>query len=64
MVINPWGEIIADCNKGEALLIGTLDFDSLDSIRASLPSLRHRRVCAGGELLSLQPNKGKDKENS
>ncbi|MDY0071945.1 MAG: carbon-nitrogen hydrolase family protein [Thauera sp.] len=44
MVIDPWGEVLACQVHGEGLAIAELDFARLDSIRASLPALHHRRL--------------------
>jgi predicted amidohydrolase len=43
-VIDPWGEIIAQCSEGEGVVTATLDPAYLAEVRASLPSLLHRRL--------------------
>lgn len=43
VIIDPWGEVIAQCSEGEGIAVGRLDFDYQDRVRASLPSLLHRR---------------------
>jgi len=43
-VIDPWGEVIAQASEGEGLALASLDPGYLTSVRASLPSLTHRRL--------------------
>lgn len=43
MLVDPWGEIVAQCDEGPALVLGELDPARLRQVRASLPALRHRR---------------------
>jgi deaminated glutathione amidase len=43
VIIDPWGEVIAQCSEGEGIAVGRLDFDYQDRVRASLPSLLHRK---------------------
>lgn len=44
MLIDPWGDIIAEQQDGEGLLIAELDFTKLQSLRDSFPVLSHRRI--------------------
>ena len=43
MLIDPWGEILAQCDEGQAVVLGELDPARLQRVRESLPALRHRR---------------------
>ncbi len=43
IMINPWGEIIAQANEKECILYGNLDLDFLEKIREELPILKHAR---------------------
>lgn len=43
MIIDPWGEVIAQCSEGEGFAVAKLDFDYQDRVRSSLPSLLHRK---------------------
>jgi predicted amidohydrolase len=43
MVIDPWGEVIAQCSEGEGFATARLDFSYQDRVRKSLPALLHRR---------------------
>jgi predicted amidohydrolase len=43
-IVDPWGEIIAQASEGEGVITGVLDRAYLRHVRASLPSLRHRRT--------------------
>jgi predicted amidohydrolase len=43
VIIDPWGEVIAQCSEGEGFATANLDFEYQDRIRTSLPSLLHRK---------------------
>jgi predicted amidohydrolase len=43
IVVDPWGEVIAQCSEGEGFASAQLDFAYQDRVRASLPSLLHRK---------------------
>lgn len=43
-IIDPWGEVIAQASEGEGVALATLDPAYLRHVRASLPSLEHRRL--------------------
>ncbi|HMY19293.1 MAG TPA: carbon-nitrogen hydrolase family protein [Polyangium sp.] len=43
-IIDPWGEVIAQASEGEGIALATLDPAYLKHVRASLPSLEHRRI--------------------
>jgi predicted amidohydrolase len=43
LIVDPWGEIVAQCSEGEGMATADLDFAYQDSVRTSLPSLLHRR---------------------
>lgn len=44
MLIDPWGGIKAVLAEGEGVVQGTLDLAYIDSVRESLPALRHRTM--------------------
>jgi nitrilase len=44
MIINPWGEIIAELPTGEGMITADLSYQTLEHIRQSLPALQHRRI--------------------
>src|SRR5215471_4400257 len=44
LVADPWGDVIAQCSDGEGIIIANIDRAYLERVRASLPSLRHRRL--------------------
>jgi nitrilase len=44
MLIDPWGEIVAQHAEGEAIVMGRFDPDQLQSVRASLPALKHKKL--------------------
>jgi nitrilase len=44
MIINPWGEVLAQCREGEGVITAELDFMQQAKIRADFPSLTHRRL--------------------
>jgi deaminated glutathione amidase len=43
LIVDPWGEIIAQCSEGEGFAAATLDFGYQDRVRTALPSLLHRK---------------------
>lgn len=43
LIINPWGDIIAQIEKDEAMTIATIDLDLVSKTREELPSLKNRR---------------------
>jgi predicted amidohydrolase len=43
LMIDPWGEIIAEIEKDEAMAIATVDLDMVKRMREELPSLKNRR---------------------
>jgi len=44
LVADPWGDVIAQCPDGEGVVVASVDRAHLERVRASLPSLRHRRL--------------------
>jgi nitrilase len=46
MIVNPWGEVLARRAHGAGHAIADCDRARLQSVRASLPSIRHRRLSA------------------
>ncbi len=43
-IIDPWGDVLAQCGEGEGVAVATLDFAYQDRVRAALPSLKHRKL--------------------
>lgn len=43
MVVDPWGTVIACASDGQEILHATVDLGLIDSVRAKIPSLEHRR---------------------
>lgn len=44
LIVDPWGDVVAQCPEGEGVVIADVDRDYLRRVRANLPSLRHRRL--------------------
>jgi len=44
MVVDPWGEVLAELPEGEGVVCADLDPARLADVRARLPALRHRRL--------------------
>ena len=42
MLVDPWGEVLAECASGAAVIAGTIDAERLESRRTQLPALSHR----------------------
>jgi predicted amidohydrolase len=43
IIVDPWGEVVAQCSEGEGFASAQLDFAYQDRVRTSLPSLLHRK---------------------
>ncbi|HEY1957215.1 MAG TPA: carbon-nitrogen hydrolase family protein [Polyangiaceae bacterium] len=43
-IVDPWGDVLAQCGEGEGVAVAELDFAYQDRVRAALPSLKHRRL--------------------
>jgi deaminated glutathione amidase len=43
LIVDPWGEVIAQCSEGEGFATARMDFAYQDRVRTSLPSLLHRK---------------------
>ncbi|MDB4942486.1 MAG: Aliphatic amidase AmiE [Labilithrix sp.] len=44
LIVDPWGDVLAQAPEGEGMAIARLDFAAQDRVRASLPCLSHRRL--------------------
>lgn len=44
LIVDPWGDVLAQCAEGEGIALARLDFAAQDRVRASLPCLDHRRM--------------------
>ncbi|HEY3494928.1 MAG TPA: carbon-nitrogen hydrolase family protein [Polyangiaceae bacterium] len=44
LIVDPWGTVIAEAPDGPGFALATIDGARLQSVRESLPSLRHRRM--------------------
>lgn len=44
MLVDPWGEVRAQLAEGEGVVLGEIDRDRMESVRASLPALKHRKL--------------------
>ena len=42
-VINPWGEIVAEAEEHEELLVTEIDMDKVDQVRAKIPVFADRK---------------------
>ncbi len=42
MIIDPWGDIIANCKFGENIVLGEVDIKKIQSTRDNLPALKHQ----------------------
>lgn len=43
VIVDPWGEVVAQCSEGEGFATSDLDFEYQDRVRSALPSLLHRK---------------------
>jgi predicted amidohydrolase len=44
LIVDPWGDVLAQCAEGEGFALAHLNFGAQDRVRASLPCLSHRRM--------------------
>ena len=44
MLIDPWGDVLADLPEGEGFISGVLCKDKLNDVRSKLPALTHRKL--------------------
>jgi nitrilase len=44
MLIDPWGDILANLPEGEGFISGVLSKDKLNEVRSKLPALAHRKL--------------------
>ncbi len=44
LVIDPWGTVLAECGDGEGVAVAPIDAARTGRVRATLPSLAHRRM--------------------
>jgi deaminated glutathione amidase len=44
MIVDPWGEVLAQVADGEGIAVAELDFDRQDRLRRELPALQHARL--------------------
>jgi predicted amidohydrolase len=44
LIVDPWGDVLAQCGEGEGWAMARLDFAYQDRVRAALPCLAHRRL--------------------
>ena len=44
MLIDPWGQVLADLPEGEGFISGVLSKDKLNKVRSQLPALAHRKL--------------------
>lgn len=43
MIVDPWGDVIAQCSEGEGFAAAELDVEYQDRVRSGLPALLHRK---------------------
>jgi deaminated glutathione amidase len=43
LIVDPWGEVVAELDDGDGLVLADIDPDRVASVRRQLPSLSHRR---------------------
>ena len=44
MIVDPWGEILAELPDGPGIVKAEIDLDRLTKVRAELPALKHRKL--------------------
>ena len=56
LVVDPWGNIIAEAEEEPDVLIADIDLATVDAVRGRLPSLLHDRVFDGPFVSGADPN--------
>ncbi|TGK12120.1 carbon-nitrogen hydrolase family protein [Leptospira fletcheri] len=49
LIVNPWGEILAEKKEGEGALVAEIDLELIQEARRKIPSLKHRKFIAEWE---------------
>ena len=44
LIVNPWGEVLADADESPGIIIADIDVDQVDMARKKIPSLQHDRA--------------------
>jgi predicted amidohydrolase len=44
LIVDPWGEIVAQASEGPGLALAEIDLERLERVRAAMPIARHRRL--------------------
>ncbi len=44
MIVDPWSRVLAIANEAETVMLGKIDFRTVDRVREELPLLKHRRT--------------------
>ena len=44
MLVEPWGQVVAECKTGDGVLCHDVSLDQLDRLRSGFPALDHRRL--------------------
>ncbi len=44
MIVDPWGRIVAQVDKGEGFACAQIDLEALHELRAKMPVQSHRRL--------------------
>ena len=44
LIADPWGRVLAECADDEGVAVASIDRELVERVRASLPSLAHRRL--------------------
>ncbi len=47
LIVNPWGEVLADAGDGEGYIVAELDMDEVARARGRIPALTHDRKIVG-----------------
>ena len=47
MLVEPWGQVVAECKDGDGVLCHDVALENLERLRGGFPALDHRRLSAG-----------------
>lgn len=50
LIVDPWGQVLADGGEDEGVILAEIDFAQLRAARAKIPAITHDRAFAGPEI--------------
>ena len=54
LIVDPWGEVLADGGEGEGVIVSEIDLDTVKTARQRIPALEHDRAYEGVKIPILK----------